>query len=603
MTRAPEGRRSGSGGEERLGRAERNRAVDIAVFAWEWARNLSGTSWVADDRTVIVERLRLLADQAADALLGRAEPAAAGRAIGEGVVAIGFAAPDALGRTLSLLGTRLPAELGIDPADGVLPRRMASLVGAVGVGFARAAHDRTLEQQDAIRTSDLVARQRVERALRAQLAASTPPASTHPTRGALGETGVPSETSTTNAFTAAALGGPGGVPGGAAAAAGPATSDGVTGGGGVPTATDVPAADDVSAADGTAGPNGTVGANGSAGAGGAPTNGAAATNGAATNGAATNGAVYGASSHGASSHGAGARGVVAADDGAAMNGAVEIAIEDAAATGDEIRIGRTGRVLDTGYRAELPGALKRGEVVPYYQPIVALDDERLLGFEALARWEHPVRGTLPPSAFLPDASDSDFYRALGRRLRAEACEAAVIWQAESGRPLFVGVNVSPAELRDPALVEDIRELLDRTGLAPELLHLEITEDVSLTDADLPVLRGLASTGVQLTLDDFGTGLSRLAMLPVLPIHGLKLAGALLDPVRQLPFPAAQAGTDVLVTVTALAQRLGLTTTVEGIENVAEAGLARRLGIDRAQGWHYGHPLPARNVPACVGWAN
>ncbi|GAA0276075.1 hypothetical protein GCM10009539_74870 [Cryptosporangium japonicum] len=442
----------------RAGRAEHNRAVDIAVFAWEWARNLSGTSWVADDRTVIVERLRLLVDQAADALHGHADSAAAGRAIGEGVVTIGFAAPDALGRTLYLLGTRLPAELGIDPADGVLPQRLASLVGAVGVGFARAAHDRTLAQQDAIRTSDLVARQRAERALRSQLAATNEPAET------------PGET--------------------------------------------------------------------------------------------------------------------------------EPDVEHPAAP-----VSRTGRVLDTGYRSELPAALERGEVVPYYQPIVALDDERLLGFEALARWEHPVRGTLPPAAFLPDASESELFRALGQRLRTEACETAVSWQREAARPLFVGVNVSPAELRDPALVDDIRDLLDRTGLPPELLHLEITEDVSLTDADLPVLRGLAATGAHLTLDDFGTGLSRLAMLPVLPIHGLKLAGALLDPVRQLPFPAAQAGTDVLVTVTALAQRLGLTTTVEGIENIAEAGLARRLGIDRAQGWHYGHPLPARHVRAYTTWAN
>ncbi|EXG81022.1 EAL domain-containing protein [Cryptosporangium arvum] len=450
--------------DQRAGRAEHNRAVDIAVFAWEWARNLSGTSWVADDRTVIVERLRLLVDQAADALHGLTDSAAAGRAIGEGVVTIGFAAPDALGRTLYLLGTRLPAELGVDPADGALPQRLASLVGAVGVGFARAAHDRTLEQQDAIRTSDLVARQRAERALRTQLAAAN----------------LPTEETTTT-------------------------------------------------------------------------------------------------------------GTRATDDTPDTTGAG--------------RTGRTGRVLDTGYRSELPAALNRGEVVPYFQPIVALDDERLLGFEALARWEHPVRGTLPPAAFLPDASESELFRALGQRLRTEACETAVSWQREAARPLFVGVNLSPAELRDPALVDDIRDLLDRTGLAPELLHLEITEDVSLTDADLPVLRGLAATGAQLTLDDFGTGLSRLAMLPVLPIHGLKLAGALLDPVRQLPFPAAQAGTDVLVTVTALAQRLGLTTTVEGIENIAEAGLARRLGVDRAQGWHYGHPLPARHVRAYTTWAN
>ncbi|SHN41872.1 EAL domain, c-di-GMP-specific phosphodiesterase class I (or its enzymatically inactive variant) [Cryptosporangium aurantiacum] len=406
------------------------RAVTIAVFSWEWARNLSGTSWVPDDRTVIAERLRRLAEEAADALLGHAEPSSTGRAIGEGVVAIGFAAPDALGRTLHLLAERLPADLGIEPVDGSAP----ALLAAVGVGFARAAHDRTLAQQDAIRSSDLVARQRAERALQAQLA---------------GASGLP--------------------------------------------------------------------------------------------------------------------------------------------------VGRTGRPIDTRFREELPTALDRGEVVPYYQPIVALDDERVLGFEALARWEHPTRGTLPPSVFLPTAADADLFRTLGRRLREDACRAAVRWQSEAGRPVFVGVNLSPAELSDPRLTDDVRGLLERTGLDPALLHLEITEDVVLGDADLPLLRGLAATGVTLVLDDFGTGLSRLSMLPTLPVHGLKLAGALLDPVRQLPFSAAQAGIEVLGAVTALAGQLGLTTTVEGVENAAEAGLARRLGIPRAQGWHYGHPLPAADV--------
>lgn len=427
MTSAPEGPPA------RTGQVERDRAVDVAVFAWEWARSLSGTSWVPDDRTVLVERFRRLAGEAAEALIGRHEPDAAGRAVGEGVVAIGFAAPDALGRTLYLLATRLPTELGVDPGDDAVAR----LVAAVGVGFARAAHDRTLQQQDAIRTSELVARQHVERALRTQLATA-------------------------------------------------------------------PVA------------------------------------------------------------------------------------------------GRTGRARHTGFRAELPGALERGEVVPYYQPIVDLDDERLLGFEALARWEHPVRGTLPPSSFLPDVAEAGLFRALGRRLRAEACRAAVQWQRSAGEPVFVGVNLSPAELRDPGLVQDVRDLLDRTGLAPGLLHLEITEDVSLSDADLPVLRGLVATGAQLTLDDFGTGLSRLALLPVLPVHGLKLAGALLDPIRQLPFPRAQAGTDVLVTVTVLAQHLNLSTTVEGVETAAEAELARRMGIDRAQGWFYGHPVPGAAVSALLG---
>ncbi|MFI5953627.1 EAL domain-containing protein [Cryptosporangium sp. NPDC051539] len=385
-------------------------AVNVAVFAWEWARHLIGTSWVPDDRTVIAERLRVLTEVAASALAGGAPADGAGREVGSAVVQIGFATPDALGRTLMLLGERLGADLELDQADPGVRSRLSGLLAGVGVGFARAAHDRTLAQQDAIRSSDLVARRRAE-------------------RGA-----------------------------------------------------------------------------------------------------------------------------------------------------------------DSPMRRELAAAVERGEVVPYFQPIVSLDDEQLVGFEALARWEHPAKGTLTPGAFLPAADDAVF-SALGTRVREAACRAAVGWPAVAGRPLFVGVNLSAAELRAPGIVDEVGEVLSRSGLPPESLHVEIAEDATLADVDLPVLHGLASLGVRLTLDDFGTGMSRLAMLPSLPVHGLKLAAALLDPVRLLPFRGAQAGTDVLDLVTSLAGRLELVTTVEGIESAAEASLARRLGISRAQGWHYGRPVP------------
>ena len=436
------------------GTAGHHLAVNTAVFAWEWARKLAGTSWVPDDRTVVAERLRLLTERAVSALLaegpasgpddhpaGDREIGVVGRQIGAGLVAIGYSAPEALGRTIELVAGRLLADLGVDPADATAQTRLNSLLGAVGVGFSRAARDRTLAEQDAIRGSYLVARQRAEQALRAHVS------------------GQPSATTATPA-----------------------------------------------------------------------------------------------------------------------------------------KRGRTGRPQEQGYAEEFPAALRRGEVVTYYQPIVALDDGALVGVEALARWHHPTRGVLPPSCFLPVAAREGLFVALGRRQREDACRAAVQWQRVAGRPVFVGVNLAQAELRDPGLVEDVRSVLDRTGLPPDLLHLEITEDAALSDVDLPVLRALAATGVRLTLDDFGTGVSRLATLPSLPVSGLKLASALLDPLRQLPFDAAQVGTEVLVAVVTLADRLGLTTTLEGIETEAEAGLARRLGVARAQGWLYGRPVPAPDVP-------
>ena len=433
----------------------RRLAVNTAVFAWEWARNLAGTSWVPDDRTVVAERLRLLAERAVAVLRtdehangARAEGSSphgpdvsdlereigsVGREIGAGLVKIGFNSPEALGRTLELIAGRLLIDLGLDASDAATRARLNGLLGAVAVGFSRAARDRTLAEQDSIRGSYLVARQRAEEALRAHVAERAPAAVT-----------------------------------------------------------------------------------------------------------------------------------------------------------------RTGLPRDD-FQEEFPAALARGDIATYYQPIVTLDDGTLIGAEALARWRHPKKGVLPPASFLPAAAREGLFVALGRRQREDACRAAVEWQQVAGRPVFVGVNLVSAELRDPGLVDDVRSVLDRTGLAPELLHLEIIEDTVLADVDLPVLRSLAATGVQLTLDDFGTGVSRLAKLPSLPISGLKLASELLDPLRHLPFEAAQVGTEVLVAVVGLARRLGLTTTIEGIETEAEAELARRLGVARAQGWLYGRPTPAEGV--------
>jgi EAL domain-containing protein (putative c-di-GMP-specific phosphodiesterase class I) len=420
--------------------AGRQLAVGTAVFAWEWARTLVGTSWVPDDRTVVAERLRLLTERAVEALLGNDQADVAGREIGAGVVTIGFAAPEALGRTLQLMTDRLLADLELPAAAH---SQLTPLLSAVAVGFSRASRDRTLSEQDAIRSSYLVARERAEQALRKHVAGQEPDA-------------------------------------------------------------------------------------------------------------------------------------VVTRDGAGPTG-------------------RTGLPRDRDYLADFPAALERGDIVTYYQPIVTLADGELIGTEALARWRHPRKGLLRPADFLP--TDAAMLSALGHKQREDACRAAARWQEEAGRPIFVGVNLAPPELREAGLVDDVRAVLDRAGLDPELLHLEITEDAILGDADLPTLRGLSAAGVRLTLDDFGTGVSRLAALPTLPVQGLKIASALLDPLRHLPFDAAQIGTEVLVAVVSLANRLGLTTTIEGVETEAEAGLARRLGVQRAQGWLYGRPVPAEEISA------
>lgn len=241
--------------------------------------------------------------------------------------------------------------------------------------------------------------------------------------------------------------------------------------------------------------------------------------------------------------------------------------------------------------AQLPAAMRRGEFALVYQPLVHLATGQLVGVEALARWHHPERGVLGADEFVELAEDTGLIVPLGIRLLEQACRTASRWRARSGgTPPYVSVNVSARQLHQPGLAGEILEVLDRTGLAPTRLQLEITETASVVVSDrqaLGTLEALANRGIRIVIDDFGTGYSNFAYLHNLPVHGIKLASQLL-----VGMDRREAGHAVLNGLISLCSILGLTVTAEGVETAAQARTLRALGCEIGQGWYFGRPVYA-----------
>ncbi|HXV94079.1 MAG TPA: EAL domain-containing protein, partial [Pseudonocardia sp.] len=240
--------------------------------------------------------------------------------------------------------------------------------------------------------------------------------------------------------------------------------------------------------------------------------------------------------------------------------------------------------------ATLQPGLERDEFRVEYQPIVGLGDGRTRGVEALVRWTHPELGLLGPDQFIDIAEENGAIVALGRRVLVEACEQAAAWNAaHPGVELFVSVNLAVRQAHDPDLVDDVAAVLGQTGLPPRLLQLELTESALLGPAGHPVeaITALARMGVRIAVDDFGTGYSNLSYLPRLPLHTLKLAGVLVEGLRN-PSTGADA---IVASLIVLAHSLGLDVTAEGVETQEQAEQLRAGGCDTAQGWFYAHPVP------------
>ena len=248
-----------------------------------------------------------------------------------------------------------------------------------------------------------------------------------------------------------------------------------------------------------------------------------------------------------------------------------------------------------GERLSLLGELRRAridrEFLLHYQPVVDLDDGRVVGAEALLRWQHPTRGIVPPGEFVPIAEECGLIVPLGRWVLHTACRQLALWRASepTARSLHVSVNVSARQLQAAGFVEDVQDALASAGLDPDALVLEITEAAVVHDPEsaarmLDALRGM---GVGLVLDDFGTGYSSLAMLDALPFDGLKL-----DRASVMRIGSSGGAVPLVRAIVDLGRALGLSLVAEGIENEDQLAELRRLGVREGQGFRFARPAPA-----------
>ena len=250
------------------------------------------------------------------------------------------------------------------------------------------------------------------------------------------------------------------------------------------------------------------------------------------------------------------------------------------------------------FEAELRTALEESQFLVYYQPTINLATGRLNGVEALVRWQHPRRGIVPPTEFIPLAEEIGLIVPLGQWVLREACRQVKVWQSDFPveEPITLSVNLSGRQLRHSNLIRDIADALDDSGLLPSRLILEITESVLMTDtaATLNRLFQLKSLGVRLAIDDFGTGYSSLAYLRRFPVDILKIDKSFVDGIATEP--TASALVDAMIRI---AKTLKLETVAEGVERPEQADRLRALQCDIGQGYLFSRPLPADQITSLL----
>ncbi|MDI6099982.1 bifunctional diguanylate cyclase/phosphodiesterase [Actinoplanes sp. NEAU-A12] len=243
--------------------------------------------------------------------------------------------------------------------------------------------------------------------------------------------------------------------------------------------------------------------------------------------------------------------------------------------------------------AGLREALADGTLFMHYQPVVDTATGRITGVEALMRWRRDGE-LVPPAVFIPVAEQTGLIGLLGHRALRLACEQAAAWHREHG--LYLTVNVSTHQLRDPGFGDSVLEVLAQTGLPAGALVLEITESVLIDAADTPVLGTLRAHGVRIAIDDFGTGYSSLAYLHTLPVDILKIDQSFIRRHQDPPRPQ-----DVSLTraILELARSQDLLAVAEGVETAGQADLLRELNCPLVQGYHFGRPAPAEAIGALL----
>ena len=240
---------------------------------------------------------------------------------------------------------------------------------------------------------------------------------------------------------------------------------------------------------------------------------------------------------------------------------------------------------------DLRRAIEREEFRVAYQPIIDLETGRLVGFEALARWKHPERGIISPAEFIPLAEETGLIVQVGLQVLEESCRQMREWQlaSPSDAGLTVSVNLSAKQLAQPDLVEQIKQVLHRTGLDPRRLKLEITESVVMENADKAthLLNRLRELGVRLSIDDFGTGYSSLSYLHQLPVDTLKIDRSFVARMGE-----KDENLEIVRTIITLAGNVGMSVIAEGVETERQKAQLKRLGCQFAQGYLFSPPVDA-----------
>ena len=248
-------------------------------------------------------------------------------------------------------------------------------------------------------------------------------------------------------------------------------------------------------------------------------------------------------------------------------------------------------------RTDLQLALEREEFALVYQPVVDLETNEILGVEALLRWQHPRRGLVGPTEFIPIAEETGLIVPIGRWVLERACLQARAWRAaRDGRGLDLSVNLSGRQIEDPDLVDDVRRALEKADLEPRRLTLELTESILLNDTErtIETLGRLRGLGVRLAIDDFGTGYSSLSYLRQLPVDVLKIDRSFVAVVDAGPDEAA-----LVRSIVSLAQSLRLETVAEGIEQPGQLAELRSIGTRLGQGYFFARPLDAAEISELI----
>jgi diguanylate cyclase (GGDEF)-like protein/PAS domain S-box-containing protein len=244
---------------------------------------------------------------------------------------------------------------------------------------------------------------------------------------------------------------------------------------------------------------------------------------------------------------------------------------------------------------DLRRALERNELALHYQPIVNLRSESITGAEALLRWTHPKRGSVPPAAFIPVAEGSGLILPIGAWVLREACTQAKAWADAGLRPITISVNVSALQFRSDGFLDSLTTILEETGLNPESLDIEITESVLMerTERGIPNLRGMPTLdmvrakGMQVAVDDFGTGYSSLSYLRKLKVDSLKIDQSFVQEIATTPDNST-----IVSAIISMGRSLGLRVIAEGVETRETVTYLKSQECDEAQGYYFSRPVPA-----------